>query len=298
MIGVFIRADATQIVLGKKHKKGILVQECTVLPSVLAALKGGDVDRLGQLFLDIAELFKLKDDEFYVALPDDLFMIDCSVYEYDLRNEDVPISHMSQFLHADLEKFSVLPFMEFQKKNNRMVTGCALEKRLIQTIIDAASKTETLLWHIEPASLSFLRFVDTWMNEQYILEVFGNASSFVAYSPVAGMFKMPLPELAWSRLEAADDETINSLLVQMIARNDAMAERTFGIANADVPIHVLSPYAKRLMKLPALKNRLATLQPADFVHVDPKKGALGLDSIVSVGVLCEAVSGSANKNAK
>lgn len=298
MIGIFFRSDATQVVLGKKQKKGIFIQECLTLPSVLDAVKQGDSEHIGQLFLDVLDRFHLKNDEFYLSLPDELFTIDCFPYEYDLRSEEVPIVHMSQFLHADLEKFNVMEVMEFRKKNNKMVTACALEKKVVQAIAEAAMKTDILLFHLEAASLSFLRFIDDWSHEVYILEVFDTASSFVSFSPAAGLYKIPLPEFTWEKLGAVEEETVNAILLQMIARNDAMAERTFGIANVDIPIHVISPYSKRLMALPALETRLAALQPATYIQYDSKKVVFDTKHVVSVGVLCEAVMDNANQKVK
>lgn len=256
VIGVFLREDCTQAVYGTVYKGSVQVVSCESFPSVLAGVSKGDFQGLVDVFKEVSGKFGVLYDEVYVSLPDSFFSMDCGLYEIQSK-EEVPLPFLAQLLHADLTNYRVVMPFEFPKKTNRILTGCALKKVVIDGVVQAAREAKMVFALLEPASLSYLRMLSDWQEEGMVLEVFEKEASIVSYSPIAGAFKISLPEIAWQRVGELDSSNFNTAFRKAVTMCDATAQKTFSdLWNVDVPIHIISPYAKEIQKAISIQKRI------------------------------------------
>lgn len=236
MIGVYLNPLDTQIVQAKlKRNNRLKVETCAVFESYWESLNLGDVNYLIAMFSRIKQSVHSLYEEFYVVLPDSIFLlIDCMDVHGD--DEEERIAAIETRLGRKCDEFYTSFPLSLQGSTRHKETSIVIDRRIIDALIAAAQATHITLISVEPASMAYLRSTMQWRKEYYLLESFANEASLIAFSPIAGMFRLSVPELALSSCDTDDAEAWNRAVISVLSRCDAIANLTFGINNTDTAV--------------------------------------------------------------
>ena len=206
MVSVYLQPTRTQLVRAKLRKDGILqVQEYREIPQSYLDIfdkldsfpSAEEAARdLSYLFSDIKEAMNIKRDGIYIVLPDYLFdYVDCLQYESDEELEAQIASATGREIN---DVYWSAPIVTKPAPQETWKTVYAIQRKVIDVFIAAADLQNAKLYAIEPSSLSFLRSTGKFSKEEFVFQAFEKQATFIAYSSIAGLFKMDIPEL-WKR---------------------------------------------------------------------------------------------------
>ena len=264
MIAIYVSPDQTQVVRAKLHKKErVVVQQiCRIAESFLPqqAYETDDganrcIDCFIDLFQRVGEQMKLRKDDVYLVLPDYLFsMIDCFSFE----TEDGIREHIRSVTQKNLEEICYAkPILTAPEPQQRLVTVCALPRKLIDCIYEAAEAEQVRLVSIESAGISFLRCTGVFNKEELVLQSYQRQATFTGYSSNGGLFKLDAPELSVENLGHMTTQDADQLIRQYMVEFESVAHQTFEFLNQDLPYTLLMPL--RLMQaFPVFRERKAT----------------------------------------
>ncbi|MEN6623286.1 MAG: hypothetical protein ABFD50_17290 [Smithella sp.] len=255
MIGIYLSPDETQIVQAKYKNKKLKVELCAVLEPYLDSLKKCDVNFLIALFQRLQQSINVFYEEFYIVLPDSTFLLlDC----YDARSDDEEekMTTVETRLNRTREEFYAAFPLTLQSGTRHKETMIAIDRAMIDALITAAKAAHITLVSVEPASFAYLRCARQWRKEYYLLEAFQNEAVMIAFSPIAGMFRLSVPELAVS---GQANSNLEQTLQSVLSRCDAIANRTFEIINTETPVTILAQEREdaAIRLAAALRNRTA-----------------------------------------
>lgn len=259
MISVYLRPDATQVVRAKM-KKGILnVQsskmiEKSFLPDmqVNGALPEDAPDLFEEMFKTVLGEMKAKREEFYLVLPDYLFLMeDCFRFDSDVR------FHIESGVHKSINDVCYAqPIITAPEPQQRLATICVLGHEIADAIYEGAKRCHVQLTSVESAGISFLRGTGFFMKEELSLYSFAGHASFIGYSSNGGLFKMDTPELSISYLSTLDEIEAEQTIRQYMIEFENAAHQTFEFLNQDLPYTLMMPQDV-IDKYPALLERKA-----------------------------------------
>lgn len=241
VIGINLRPDSSQIIAGSLHKDVLQVKQIEALAPVLIEVLNGDIEAIAEFFTMATKAIKKKHADIYLGLPDDVVKIDCA--ERDTVDEEhwAAVIHpwVAQLLQVNQDDYYIKTPLVLPKRNGRInITGAAMQKRLVDNLLQAAELAKVNLISIEPATFGLLRFINNWETEHCILEVWERRSSITGYSPIKGMFKIGLPSFGWRNVLEFNDGA--EQLAQNIVLHDYTAYQTYGLANTNIPIYIVS----------------------------------------------------------
>ena len=269
ILGIYLRPDMTQVVnVVYKNNKGVEVVSREEMIPCLEQLKGLKVEELGDFFCEIVSRFKIKTPDIYIALPDELLFIDCGEKKIDpdVNWNDQVNPWVGQLLKIDSEEFSISTPLVFKKKDTINITCAAIKKDYVKALIKAAQRAGVNLKAIGSSSFSSLRFINMFEAEQCFVEIWNRSCSITGYSPIKGMFKLGFPSFGWQDINNSPDGIEKFL--QNIVLHDYSAFTTYGLANPDIPIYILSPKTEEITELLMLSNissRIIKLPPSNLV---------------------------------
>lgn len=241
MLGIYFGHESTKIVRATgSDKSSVQVKKLVAANPVIDVLKNKDAEGLAAFFQDVKKMLKINQEDIYIGIPDEFVRIDCD--EHDDMNKDswdgFVEEWVSQFLQVDTEtRYVVAPIKLNAGKGRIAVTGVAVPKDIVDVIMEAAELVNFNVASVGPASFGFLRFLNMWDDEHCVMEVNENRTSIVSFSPIKGMFKLEFNN-GWNdilnKAEGVD------VLFSNIAMHDFTASETYGLANTDIPIYIIS----------------------------------------------------------
>lgn len=248
MVSVYLQPTRTQLVRAKLRKDGTLqVQEYReISQSYLDIFDKLDsfsspeeaARDLSYLFSDIKEAMNIKRDGIYIVLPDYLFdYVDCLQYDSDEELEAQIASATGREID---EVYWSAPIVTRPAPQETWKTVYAIQRKVIDVFIAAADLQNAKLYSIEPSSLSFLRSTGKFSKEEFIFQAFEKQATFIAYSSIAGLFKMDIPELAMQSIGSMESEAANALIQSCIIQFESTAEQTFTFMNQGIPFTMLA----------------------------------------------------------
>ena len=248
MVSVYLQPTRTQLVRAKLRKDGILqVQEYREIPQSYLDIfdkldsfpSAEEAARdLSYLFSDIKEAMNIKRDGIYIVLPDYLFdYVDCLQYESDEELEAQIASATGREIN---DVYWSAPIVTKPAPQETWKTVYAIQRKVIDVFIAAADLQNAKLYSIEPSSLSFLRSTGKFSKEEFVFQAFEKQATFIAYSSIAGLFKMDIPELAMQSISSMESEAANALIRSCIIQFESTAEQTFTFMNQGIPFTMLA----------------------------------------------------------
>jgi hypothetical protein len=246
LLSVYLTRERTQLLRGKSKKnKSLTITSAT-------ELNFGLNSDFADVFEQVADKASAYEDV-YIVLPDTEFdLIDCISVAVSTDEINAAIEEKTGLSCDNL--YIVQP-VEATPGELRKKTVYAIKKSLIDELTAAAEAAGIIIVSIEPASIAFLRSLQSWNKESILLEMFKKEAAIVSYSPIGGIFKMSMESLSENSLlnlhEKSEDEIAAS-----IAQYDFTAQQTFEFINEDVPFNVLTEN-KQVLEIKPLKKRLA-----------------------------------------
>ena len=215
-------------------------------------------NNLNRLFTEVSQLTKIRNEEIYIVLPDFLFdVIDCVPDHGEKDIEKIVSQRISDLTNKGIEQFYYSVPIKSKPADEQFITIYAIDRRIIQRIIDAAAEENITLTSVEPASVSFLRCQANFTEETFILESFKNHAVMLSFSILGGVFGIDIPDLAENRLFYEPHEDAESDLLSAIVQQDMLADNLFPSLNFNIPYAVLSENRKRYKDFAPMAERLA-----------------------------------------
>lgn len=215
-------------------------------------------NNLNRLFTEVSQLTKIRNEEIYIVLPDFLFdVIDCVPDHGEKDIEKIVSQRISDLTNKGIEQFYYSVPIKSKPADEQFITIYAIDRRIIQRIIDAAADENITLTSVEPASVSFLRCQANFTEETFILESFKNHAVMLSFSILGGVFGIDIPDLAENRLFYEPHEDAESDLLSAIVQQDMLADNLFPSLNFNIPYAVLSENRKRYKDFAPMAERLA-----------------------------------------
>lgn len=270
VIGIQIRPDRTEIIEAKLVKGDIvrILRQESLYPcySMIEQLRTVE---LSEFFQDIRSRVKHKNAPVYFGISDNLIKkIDCQEHEAILpEKQNTLIPWMEQVLQLSQEEYYISTPILFQEKSNTHVTGMAVRRTYIDIILKAADEAALNLQTIEPAAFALLRFLNQWDSEHCVMEVWEKSTTITSFNPINGMMTITLA-FGWSYfLEQASG---HAEFIDSILKHDYTAYSTYGLANNNIPIYIVSDRAKQLSELLTADALYARLRdPLHFMEEHP-----------------------------
>ena len=264
MIAIYASPDQTQIVRAKLRKERLIIQrtDClseSFLPHAAACDTEDDANRciatFSSLFHCVQGNVKIRQDEVYLVLPDFLFtMIDCFGFDTE---EDIKSHIRSVTQQQNLNAICYAkPIMTAPEPQQQLVTVCALPRKFIDCIHEAAEEAHIRLVSIESVGISFLRCTGVFNKEELVLQIFRQQAVFTAYSSNGGLFKMDVPELSSEHLGQMQPQEADQLIRQYMVELETVAHQTFEFLNQDLPYTLLIP-PDLIQEFPVFRERKA-----------------------------------------
>lgn len=262
VISINIRPDYTEVAEGFLKKNQIMVRNLFRHKTMYPFLTRFREEEIAVELLEILEQCKKKKAQIFISVPDDLVKIDCGERDYvepSLWETDA-MKWVLQLLQIEKEGYYIQTPIHIPKANRSCITGMAIPTAFIETLWKAASLIKVKLNVIETASFSFLRYLNQWDREHCIMHVWDHTTTICGYSPIKGMFKLSFPSYGWKNVLALGEK--EESLNEKVVMHDVTAFNTYGLANTDIPIYLISPkqeelssiisrqYANRLMPIP------------------------------------------------
>lgn len=268
MISIYLSSDRTQMLKAKikKDKLELICGEYLTV-SYLDDIRRCDVNQIIEMFLEIKAVMSTKSEEVYLVLPDHLFArIDCLDFVSPERmTEDIEKStNLSQ------EDICISYPIEVKNSLTHKKTVCIMAREMVEVIVAAAKETDITLVSIEPASIAYLRSIGEWTKEKFIFMNYGETSSIISYSPVAGLYSYVLTQNISQKAVAENPEKVNQAINEILLKSDSINQATFGMANPGViDVHMLVRLPEIYKNLPSLENRqVDQSRLPDFVDHD------------------------------
>lgn len=269
MIGIFLRSDVTQLVRAVRRKNMLHVVAAEYLPPYLEYVQKRDAGFLVNLFREVNQVAGSLYDEIYIVLPDGEFdFFDCGDFSEVEAAGNWEEAHAKWLADRNIRSSAYYVSYPIAYRTNirHLKTSIGIAKDKIDCLLAAAKEADVSLLSVEPSGLAYLRCLGKWREEHCILEFFGEDANILAYSPIGGLFRLPMPQIARLRegiVGQVWEETIGDALVQY----DAIAQKTFEFSNINVPVHVLSPLD--LTWVESLRRRMAAVEfPNALVKTD------------------------------
>lgn len=242
MIGVFLRPDYTQVIIGKKKKNMLHLTDYKVIEQNY--LKALEMDAISAVeawryfFQDVQSVTGRKNDEIFLVLPDYLFTtIDCFPSESPQDINNYLINNLSIQLE---DVYYSVPIITSPEAQQPIVTVCAIRQEIVNFIIEAARNENVHLISIEPASVSMLRGECTYNKETLALFMYKDKATFIGYSPNGGIFKMDNDDLSINNLKTQSAENVEDIIMCAMNEFELTAEKTFEYLNQNLPYMVFS----------------------------------------------------------
>ncbi len=238
MISIYFRESDTLLAKGKMQKNNRLklTDVSSSSDSFLSAILDPEAPavkrELLQTFFSEVRQTSGANDGVYIVLPDYAFKtIECVEVASD---EDLPARiELLSGVKLDYLYWSV-PVICVPSPTQKRRTVYAVEKTVIQRIVDLAGEAGLKISSVEPYSLAFLRAYGVFHEERIIMEVTKTRGYVVSYSPIGGFFKMDVPSLPIDRLAKENDP--ESVFRDVLQIHDAMALKTFSASNENIPV--------------------------------------------------------------
>ncbi len=244
MISIYFRESDTLLAKGKlqKNNRLKLTDVSSSSDSFLSAIIDPDApvvkrELLQSFFSEVRQTSGVGDGV-YIILPDYVFKaIEC----VEVASEEELPNRIELLTGTKIENlYYSMPVICVPSPTQTRRTIYAVEKPIIQRIVDFAGEAGLKISSVEPFSLAFLRGYGIFHEERAIMEVTKTRGYVVSYSPIGGFFKMDVPSLPIERLAKENDpERVFSYVLQT---HDAMALKTFSASNENIPI-ILQPEA-------------------------------------------------------
>lgn len=289
MIGVYIRHDATRIVKAIPRKRQVLhvIEDDDMPYAYYEALKNKEVETLVDMFKKIGDAVGILYEEIYIVLPDDLFYVDCGEYTYAVSDTNQMQIWLEERLNIKSSEFYTAFPMQVVNNVRNIKTSYSIKKEIIDSLIDAAKRADVSMVSVEPASFAYLRSIRSWKNEHCILETCQDTADFVSFSPIAGIFRLPMQSLALKNLKGKEDDMVRQALRDALAEQDVIARRTFDITNIDVSVHLLGSSAPvNLERYLEELNRRAVM--GEITSIKPVR-EVSKQSAVTIGTLLQVL---------
>lgn len=241
MIGVFLRPDYTQIIVGEKKKNRLHVIDYKVIEqNYLNALDmdaGAAVDEWRYFFLDVQSITGRENDEIFLVLPDYVFsMMDCFYSNSHDQTRDTIAQRLEQSINNYYFSVPIITAPEPQKP---METVSVIERQIVDVIAEAADKAKANLVSIEAASVAFLRSRCEYNQEQLILFSFASKATLIGFSHNGGIFKIDNNDLAAQELSSMTAEEADMTIREAMSAFELSAEKTFEYLNQDLSYVVI-----------------------------------------------------------
>lgn len=259
MIAVYIVPGKMQILRGTRKGDKLCIQSADTFSHAyfdilnLAASSGKyepeDVQRLSGLFYEIKECVRER-SPLYIVLPDFLFnKTDCFAYQTD---EEIS-QYLQRSLRGENGYYYSVPIVTAPVPTSKHATVYAIYREVVDLLLDAAALESISIFSVEPASFSYLRASGLFTKEELSFYSFEDGATFVAYSDIAGICKLDVPELAASELQMLTPDDQDALLREHLISFEATASETFQFMNQNLPIVTFA--SKSIKSLPSLSNR-------------------------------------------
>lgn len=200
---------------------------------------------------DFFREFSIKEDV-YIILPDNVFA-NIDIFEWE--SDDDMSKRISAVSNKNLnDLYYSCPIICSPKGQQRKTTACIIEKYIVDNICTAARNAKIRLVSVEPASIAFLRTKENFHSESIILEIFEKSAAIIAYSGIAGAFKMNKPDLRLEAYRYQDPSDLDeAVYFEAINTDQIAAEMYDGIFNINVPYYIIS---SKKIKLDSMSGRL------------------------------------------
>ncbi len=242
MISIYFRESDTLLAKGKlvKNHKLKLIDVSSSSSTYLDLLLESELseiqrERLQEFFSEIRQTSG-GNDGIFIVLPDYAFKtIECvetsSVEELPSRIEMLSGEKIDNL-------YWKAPITCMPSPTQKRYTVYAIDRYVIQNIVDLAGEAGLKITSVEPFSLAFFRAYGVFQEERVFFEVTKTRGVLVSYSPIGGFFKMEVPRLPIDRL-ALENEP-EKVFFEALQVHDAMAYKTFSAANENIPIFIQS----------------------------------------------------------
>ena len=259
MIAVYIVPGAMQIVQGTRKGDKLVIQSAETFShayfdiinqAALEKYEPEDVQRLSGLFYEIKEYVRER-SPLYIVLPDFLFdKTDCFLYQTD---EDIS-QYLQRTPRGENGYYYSVPLVTAPVPTSKHATVYAIYREVVDILLEAAALENVNIFSVEPASFSYLRASGLFTKEELSFYSFEKGASFVAYSDIAGICKLNVPELASSELQMLSPDKQEELVREYLISFEATASETFIFMNQNLPITVFA--SKSVRSLPSFSDRL------------------------------------------
>lgn len=293
MIGIFLRDDQTQVVKAMRRKNALHVIAAERLPPYLEYVQKQDAGFLVDLFQAVNQAVGSLYEEIYIVLPDGEFdFIDCADFSEVDMSEGMEEAHEKWLADRNIKRGAhyVSYPIEYRTNLHHMKTSVGIARDKVDCLLAAAKAADASLMSVEPVSLAYLRCLGKWREEHCILEFVGGNANLLAYSPLGGLFRLPMPQI--SKMQEVGgaklwEEAIDDALVQY----DAVRQKSFEYANIDAPLHVIS--SMDLTGLKSVRRRLATPAFPDTLVKTGLPPEARRDYMIPIGAALQVFEGEA-----
>ncbi len=238
MISIYFRETDTLLSKGKLLKNNhvklsdVSSSSSSYLTSILDPEAPAVKKELLQAFFTEVRQTSGATDGVYIVLPDYAFkIIEC--VETISDEEVAPKIEMLAGEKLD-HLYWAAPVVSIPSPTQKRRTIYAVERSLIQRIVDLAGEAGLKISSVEPFSLAFMRAYGVFQEERMFLEVTKTRGFLVSYSPIGGFFKMEAPRLPIDNLAKENDP--EKVFREAFQYHDAMATKTFSAANENIPV--------------------------------------------------------------
>jgi len=225
MIGIYLHPALTQVIAGRVKKNQLVINDAFTTGSAWNYVMYHDVDSVANILAEIVANISAKHDSYYIVLPDAAFSyIDC----VDVTNVSDRDAHIAENIKKSKDDLYFAYPVEYHLASDITASVYAIDKTIIDTIIDAAKKIGIVIISIEPASIAYFRNANQWQQEHFLFDTMADKTSIVSYSPALGIFMELIPQLA-------DDDTTTQSIKALMLQHDYAAQKTFRFMNENVP---------------------------------------------------------------
>lgn len=254
MIAVHLLEHATQVVIAKKKKDKLFIEDGFYLRGIyLDDFLHCDISQMTEMFRELGEsCHNVRSEQVYIVLPDSAFVhINCFDYTDNINDYREVISNLDECYYAKP--------IELKRTTKHKETVCFIKKELINVLCQAAELQKIKLYAIEAASFAVLRAAGRWKSEVMILSASRTGAYISSYSILAGMYTTILPNDLSRQNVINAPETVSEQLQQIFITAEYVNKATFGNNNPNVATYVISD-GSEITNLEVLKERKAAIQ--------------------------------------
>lgn len=259
MIAVYIVPGAMQIVRGTRKGDKLVIRSAETCRhayfdilqkvAVSGTYEADDVRRLSGLFFEIQDVVHER-SPLYIVLPDFLFdKTDCFLYQTEA---DIA-QYLRRTSRGEEGYYSSVPLLTAPVATSKHATVYAIFREIVDVLLEAAEEQGAKILSVEPASLTYLRASGIFSKEELSFYSFEQGASFVAYSDIAGICKMDVPELSSANLRGLSPEKQEEIFREHLLSFEMTASETFEFMNQGLPVTVFA--AKSICSIPSLADR-------------------------------------------